>query len=145
MLAGLFGISPEALPPDWASFEAYIAEMCGSQALGVSDRARYMAQQIMTGAGSWIPIPRWYQALTAEWMPERLREEFGLKFGRDERIAAQRAHRWLPRVYSKLPFPLRYVGPYLEAQARLEEREAGFLARRSNVFWIGQPRMPFNK
>jgi uncharacterized protein (DUF2236 family) len=145
ILAGLFGISPEALPPDWASFEAYIAEMCGSQALGVSDRARYMAQQIMTGAGSWIPIPHWYRALTAEWMPERFREEFGLQFGRDEKASAQRAHRWLPRVYAKLPLALRYVGPYLEVQARLEKREPGFLARRSNVFWIGQPRMPFRQ
>lgn len=144
-LAGLFGISPDALPPDWISFETYIAEMCDSQALGVSDRARYMGQQLMTGAGSWIRIPRWYQALTAEWMPERFREEFGLKFGREERSSAQRAHRWLPRVYAKLPLALRYVGPYLEARARLEEREPGFATRRSNVFWIGQPRMPFNK
>ncbi len=42
-----------------------------------------------------------------------------------------------------LPEPLRYVGPYREAQARLANRSVGFMTRRSNRFWIGQSRMPW--
>jgi uncharacterized protein (DUF2236 family) len=145
LLAGLFGIPSDSLPADWTAFEAYVAEMFASQALGVGERARHTAQRIMTGSGSWIHIPRWYQALTAEWMPERFRKEFGLVFGRAEQDAARRANAWLPRVYAKLPDALRYVGPYQEAQARLRNRTPGFTARRSNMFWIGQACMPFRE
>lgn len=143
ILAGLFGLPPDALPADWNSFERYVADMCASQLLGVNDRSRFMAQRIMTGAGSWIPIPRWYQALTTEWLPPRFRQEFNLTFGPAEQNSAQRAHRNLPRMYAKLPSSLRYVGPYQEALARLRDRHPGFLAHRSNQFWIGQPIMPF--
>jgi uncharacterized protein (DUF2236 family) len=143
ILAGLFGLPVESLPEDWASFESYVAEICASDALGVSERAREMGRGIMTGAGSWIPIPRWYRALTAEWMPQRFREEFGLAFGDGEQRAAQDARRWLPRIYPTLPDAARFVGPYQEAQARLQQRNPGFVEKRSNVFWIGQKRMPF--
>ena len=145
ILAGLFGIRPEALPADWPSFQAYMSGMSASHALGVDERSRFMAHRIMTGAGSWIPIPLWYRSLTAEWMPQRFREEFALTFGHAEQKSAQRAHRFLPRVYAKLPWSLRYVGPYQEACARLANSSPSLLARRSNRFWIGQPYMPFAK
>jgi uncharacterized protein (DUF2236 family) len=144
ILAGLFGISPNSLPADWASFKAYVAQMCASEALGVSDRSRYMAQSIMSGAGSRIYVPRWYSSLTTEWLPPRFQEEFGFAFGIAEQTRSQKVQRLLRRVYAKLPSPVRYVGPYLEAQARLTNRNPGFLVRSSNQFWIGQPRMPFD-
>jgi uncharacterized protein (DUF2236 family) len=145
VLAGLFGLPSAALPADWIGFKGYVAEMFASQALGVSERARFMGHRIMTGAGSWIHIPRWYRALTAEWLPERFREEFDFAYGRDEQASAERAHRWLPRVYRKLPDAVRFVGPFQEAQDRLRGRPAAFVARRSNTFWIGQARMPFSQ
>jgi uncharacterized protein (DUF2236 family) len=143
ILAGLFGIPPDALAPDWGSFQAYVAKMCVSQALGVSDRSRFMAQSIMTGAASRVHIPHWYRSLTTDWLPPRFREEFGFSFGLAEQTQSQRAQRFLPRVYAKLPSTLRHVGPYQEAQARLQHRNPGLLIRRSNHFWIGQSRMPF--
>ena len=143
VMAGLFGLPAETLPEDWKAFESYVAEMFASQALGVNDVSRKMGQQILTGAGSWLYVPRWYRALTVEWLPERFREEFGLAFGRGERAAAQRARGWLPRMYPTLPESMRFAGPYQEAQARLQGRAPGFLERRSNLFWIGQPKMPF--
>jgi uncharacterized protein (DUF2236 family) len=144
-MAGLFGISPDALPAEWTSFQAYVRQMLVSQELGVSDRSRIMAHRILTGSGSWIPIPRWYQSLTTELLPPRFRTEFGLSFGEARMASAERARRWLPRVYAKLPPSLRYVGPFQEARARLANRSAGFVARRSNQFWIGQSTMPFEK
>lgn len=143
VMAGLFGLPPEALPEDWNGFKAYIAQMCASQALGVSDHARAMGGSILRGAGSWICVPRWYQALTTEWLPERFRCEFGMAFGAAEQEAAARARGWLPRIYPTLPNGARFVGPYQEAQARLQGRAPGFLERRNNVFWIGQARMPY--
>ncbi len=145
ILAGLFGLPRDALPADWPAFDAYIAAMCASQALGVSDRSRFMAQRIMTGSGSWVHVPRWYQALTTGWLPPRFRDEFALSFGPAEQSSAKKARAWLPRIYAKLPSTLRYVGPYREAQARLANHKAGFLSRRSNQFWIGQPLMPFGE
>lgn len=145
VLAGLFGLPAEALPENWTRFQSYIAEMFASNALGVDDLARKMGRSIMSGAGSWIRIPRWYSALTAEWMPQRFREEFELAFGATERAAAEAAREWLPRIYPTLPDAARFVGPYQEAQARLKGRRPGFVARRSNVFWIGRGRMPFGE
>lgn len=144
-LAALFGIPADALPPDWRSFKAYIAGICQSQALGVSERSLYMAHRLLAGAGSWVIPPRWYRALTAEWMPPRFRVEFGLTYGPVDELSATRAHRWLPKLYKKLPPAIRFVGPYHEAQARLAHRHTGFLTHRSNQFWIGEPRLPFNE
>ena len=143
-LAALFGVPPSALPADWTAFAEYNRCMHESDILGVSPRARSMGQAILSGAGSWIHPPLWYRALTAAWMPPRLRDEFGLDS--DDRAttrALDRARRWLPRVYTSLPAALRFVGPYHEAQARLRGRDETWLTRRNNVFWIGQPVLPF--
>ena len=142
-MAALFGIPREALPADWSAFEAYTQAMIASDALGVNALSRELAHGVLHGAGSWVPIPRWYRALTASWMPERLRAEFALDFGEADKEAAARALRWLPRIYRALPDSLRFVGPYREARARLLGRRAGPLVRASNRFWMGEPRTMF--
>jgi uncharacterized protein (DUF2236 family) len=138
--AALFGIPASVLPCGWPAFTDYCRQMFDSGELGVNSASRSMGHAILTGAGSWIRPPRWFRALTTAWMPPRLRDEFSLTAD-DE--AAARARRWLPRVYRMLPRSVRFVGPYLEAEARLRGRKPGALARRSNRFWIGQPELPF--
>lgn len=140
--AALFGIPSEALPADWDAFEAYNREMHASNALGVNDLSRELAHGVLRGT-SRVPVPHWYRALTAQWMPERFRAEFGLDYGEADRAAATRALRWLPRVYRTFPSSLRFVGPYQEAQARLRGQKAGLLVRASNRFWMGQPHTMF--
>ena len=142
-LAALFGIPAGALPEDWEAFAAYNRAMHASDALGVSDGARAIADNLLAGAGSWIRLPRWYKALTAAWMPERFRAEFALKFGPEEQRAAERALRLLPEVYRRLPAAVRLTGPWHEAQARLAGRRVGAAAGWCNRFWIGEARMPF--
>jgi len=142
-LAGLFGLPAAALPEEWSDFEAYIAEMTRSSALGVTQVARSMAHSILAGSGSWIDPPEWYCALTATWLPERFRAEFGLRFGETEQRRAERALRVLPRVYRWLPAMLRFIGPWHEAVARLAGGRVGWIAELSNRFWIGEPHMPF--
>jgi uncharacterized protein (DUF2236 family) len=143
-LAALCGIPGSAMPADWDAFAVYCRAMAESDRLGVSDAARSMARSVLSGAGSWIRPPRWYRALTAMWLPERLRREFALQLGDGDRRAAERAARRLPGIYRRLPRAVRFVGPWHEAQARLGGRRAGVGARLSNRFWIGQPRMPFS-
>lgn len=143
ILAGMFGIPMAAMPADWDAFTAYNREMAVSDSLGVSRIARSMAHNILSGAGSWIHPPRWYRALTASWLPERFRDEFALEFRAADQCAAERASRRLPKIYRRLPSPIRFVGPWQEARARLNLAGVGAMSRLSNRFWIGQPRLPF--
>jgi uncharacterized protein (DUF2236 family) len=142
-LAALFGIPSAAMPVDWSAFEAYTRNMLSSNTLGVNALSRELAHRVLHGRGSWFPVPAWYRALTAEAMPERLRTEFALQYGKPEQDAAARARQRLAKIYRRLPAALRFVGPYQEANARLHARPANVLTLASNRFWMGQPRMMF--
>ena len=140
-MASLFGIPAESLPPDWTAFTSYTAEMCNSQQLAVDAGALDLSRSLLSGAGAWLHPPHWYRALTAYWMPPRLRTAFGLPFAAQEQQAVDRTARWLPRLYPYIPRRLRYVGPFYEAEARQSGRSPGVLTRQSNLFWMGQPRL----
>lgn len=137
-MAALFGISCEALPKDWTDFCGYTAKMFDSPELRVDASALALGRSVMSGAGTWIRPPHWYKAVTAYWMPQRLRAAFALSFGAREEEAVHRARRWLPRLYPSIPVPLRYVGPFHEANARLHGHAPGLLTRKNNSFWTGQ-------
>jgi len=143
ILAGLFGIPAGALPEDWNGFNRYMRSMLDSDALGVSAGARSVAHRLLAGAGSWIHPPLWYRALTTMSLPVRFRDEFGLDFHEADRRAAERALRWLPGFYGKLPATIRFVGSWHEAAARLAGRRVGPLTRLNNRFWMGRGLLPF--
>jgi uncharacterized protein (DUF2236 family) len=143
-MAALFGIPAAALPQDWNDFVAYVDEMVNSPRLSVESTALELSRSVLSGAGSWVHPPHWYHALTAYWMPPRLRAAFGLEFGVPEQQAVDCAAKWLPRLYKHLPDRIRFVGPFHEAQDRLRGRAPGILTRRSNRFWMGQPRLLYS-
>ncbi|MBR0837500.1 DUF2236 domain-containing protein [Bradyrhizobium manausense] len=142
MFGALFGLTADDLPADWSGFAAYTAAMVQSDNLTVSPAAREIAAQIFDGARPWLRPPRWYRALTANLLPERLRAGFGFDLdARDER-SADNAVRWIKRLYPKLPDRLRYVGPYQEALARLRgEPQPDWMTRCLNRAWIGRSQM----
>jgi uncharacterized protein (DUF2236 family) len=142
-LAAFFGIPAAALPDDWDGFRRYNERMHASDQLGVSEEARRYAARLLAGSGSWIHPPRWYRAITIAWLPERLQSEFFPGVGGERWDAANAAVQRVPRIYRRLPEAVRFVGPYLEARARLAGRGPGLPARMSNRFWIGMPRLPF--
>ena len=144
-MAALFGIPGAALPEDWAGFAEYNRAMVASDMLGVSETARAMGRAILSGAGSWIRPPQWYRAVTASWLPERLREEFYIKFSVSDTAAAARARRWLPRLWRMLPRFVRFVGPCGEGTARISNHRSSPCVRISNRFWIGQSHLGFTE
>ena len=142
LYAALFGVRPADLPADWTSFAAYTEAMARSDSLAVSPAACDIAQQIFSGRATGLRIPKWYRALTAHLLPERLREEFGFEFGEREARSLDRALAWIRRIYPRLPMRLRAVGPYQEALARLQGGKQPDLAvRYLNRLWIGRPMM----
>ncbi len=143
-MAALFGICAEDLPGDWAAFTRYTAEMFDSPQLGVDANALALGRSVLSGVGTWLHPPHWYLSVTAFWMPPRLRIGFALPFSAREQQAVDRAARWLPQLYPKMPEMLRFVGPFHEAKARLSGRSPGMLTRKSNLFWMGQPRLLYS-
>ena len=142
LFGALFGLTPADLPADWASFVAYNEAMVQSDILSVGTAARDVAGQIFSGAQTWLRPPRWYQALTVQMLPERLRTGFGFPFDEHERRAADRGLARIRSVYPILPTRLRTVGPYQEAQARLQGRsQLDWATRWLNRVWIGRPLM----
>ena len=142
MFGTLFGLRADDLPADWSGFAAYTAAMAQSETLTVSPAAREIATQIFNGARPWLRPPRWYRALTASLLPERLRAGFGFELDERDIRAADNAMKWIRRVYPRLPDRLRYVGPYQEAQARLRgELQPDWITRCLNRAWIGRPQM----
>jgi uncharacterized protein (DUF2236 family) len=138
----LFGLMPADLPADWAAFATYSETMVSSETLTVSAAARDIAAQIFSGGRPWLRPPRWYRALTASMLPERLRDGFGFALDERDERAAEHALTWIRRIYPKLPDRLRYVGPYQEAQARLQGRaQPDWMTRCLNRAWIGRPLM----
>ncbi len=137
-MAALFGIPGGAMPADWQAFTLYTSGMLATDTLGVDARARDLAHGVLHGRGSHVPVPSWYRALTAAWLPLRLRSAFALPYSYEEQRAAERAQHWLPRVYPHLPGVIRFVGPYREAQARLAGHSVSPVTRWSNRFWMGQ-------
>jgi uncharacterized protein (DUF2236 family) len=139
LFAALFGIPRDCLPSDWTAFAAYNQAMWDSDTLTVSAVALKVANELLSGGGTWLCPPRWYRALTTRLLPTRLRHGFGLNYDTAEQSLAQDALAWIRHLYPTLPERLRYVGPYQEAMARLSGRAQADLATQVlNRFWIGQ-------
>lgn len=142
LFAALFGVRQSDLPSDWAAFAGYNEAMSAAEVLTVTPAARQIAEQIFLKRATGLRAPKWYLALTAYLLPERLREEFGLSFGEAEQRSAKLALARIRRLYSRLPMRLRAVGPYQEALGRLQGGKRPDLAVRSlNRLWIGRPMM----
>ncbi len=137
----LCGLPRESLPETWTEFEGYMRGMLASSELALDENAVALGQSVLSGVGTWVKPPRWYRALTAAWLPPRLREGFGLAYGEAEERSVHRARRLLPRLYPLLPGPVRFVGPYTEARDRLRGRSPGTFTRRNNQFWMGRTRL----
>jgi uncharacterized protein (DUF2236 family) len=139
LFAAFFGIPQAQLPPDWASFSAYVDEMIRSETLTVVPIGRAIGRRLLAGTDTWLPIPHSYEALTAQLLPPVLRDGFGLQYGAVEQREAENLMRWVRRIYPFLPDRLRYVGPYFEALGRIAGKpRPDYFTQVSNRVWIGR-------
>lgn len=121
--AWLFGLDERVLHRDYRAFSAYCEEMRASDTLAVGRPAREIGDFLFTAARpSARPLLRWYRILTAGQLSPRLREQWGLPFGRAEQLIYERSLGLIRRGYHRLPGRLRYVPAYFEAQHRLSGR-----------------------
>jgi uncharacterized protein (DUF2236 family) len=139
LLAALFGIPQERLPPNWKAFAAYTHSMLGSDVLTVTAEGGTIAEQMLKGHPHWLLAPSSYRALTASMLPQRRQKDFGLRSGQVERRLVEAAIASLRRIYPLLPERMRFVGPYHEANLRLAGKSPpDLLTQWANRLSIGQ-------
>jgi uncharacterized protein (DUF2236 family) len=145
VLGAMFGIPPETLPLTWAAFAAERDARLASNELSVTAPARQIAERLVMNPP--LPLLRSsFREVTAHLLPERLRAEYGFRFGPAERGRAERTILWLARIYPHIPAAMRYVGPYHEALGRLRGRaRPAPLTRALNRVWIGSATLPGRK
>lgn len=132
----LFGLSPQSLPADYAQFCLYFDGMLVSPRLCVTAEARELAQHILTPPNvAAAPLYRFVRAYTAWLLPERLRHDFGLTLGIQDRAIASAGRLAVRRALPHLPSHMRFFPDYLDAQRRLQheagpDRQSHAMARR---------------
>lgn len=121
-------VPPDAWPPDRAAFRAYWQHMIGT--LQVSADAQAVARDLLhppsppLGLRAAMPLNRF---LTAAWLPERIRQDYGLPWDDGLQRRYDRLMKLGSIVYPRLPLPLREVPKtwYLhEMRRRLSVRSA---------------------
>jgi len=106
----------DAQPATWAEFETYWQTTIDS--LVVGDTARAVAGSLLSGQGlplrpMWKPTLVAARALTAATLPPRLRDDYGLPWGRVDRALAKFGLGTAGAVLPRLPERWRQLGPEL--------------------------------
>lgn len=113
LLGGLLGIPRAHYPPNLGGFEGYVRDMLAGHELLVDARARELAGAVLRPPLRLVPgLAYWpTQALTCGLLPERLRSDYGLGWGRREKLVFLAALRVVPALTSVLPDRLRQMPP----------------------------------
>ncbi len=118
-VARLFGITDRVMPRSWRDFEVYFDKMV-NEVLTVGTPARQIANAILTGPNRVLdPAFALLRNVTAGLLPEKTRAQFGLPFGRKERLLFRATLRAERAVYALLPSSLRYFPAYQTAMRRV--------------------------
>jgi uncharacterized protein (DUF2236 family) len=118
--ARLFGVTDEVLPGTYRSFLGYVRSMEQGEHLAVGDQARSLAVQILHP-----PVPAVLsvtrpasRAVTAALLPERIRQQFGLRFGIVQRTVVNAVAGSVRGTIRTWPHRLRYWEHYMTASRR---------------------------
>lgn len=113
LIGGLLGLANARYPGSLADFERYLRWMLNGPELLVDGRARELARTVLRPALHPVPPPafRPLEAITAGLLPPSLRLDYGLRWGRLERMGFSVVRAALPRALPLLPRRFRQVPP----------------------------------
>jgi uncharacterized protein (DUF2236 family) len=121
LTGGLLGLANARYPTALRDFDDYLAEMLDGRELDVDARARELAAAVLRPPLRRVPSPafRPVEAVTAGLLPAGLRQAYGLRWARAERLAFHAMRFGLPLGLRLLPSRFRQVPPARRAR-RLE-------------------------
>ena len=111
LVGSLLSIAPDVMPENIEALQAYAAGMCES--LAVTDEARDIAEALFESNLLTWPLMRSIRGLTAGLVPEPLRTQFGLDWGRKRQMALDAASRASRIVVPRLPRLLKAPPSFL--------------------------------
>lgn len=119
-IGGLLGLPNACYPPRFADFTDYLAATLASDDLRVDARALDLAEAVLRPPLRRVPRVafRPLEAVTAGLLPERLRVDYRLRWGRAEQLAFRAARRGLSTFVGAVPNRLRMVPPARRAAIR---------------------------
>lgn len=139
LFAYMFGIPDDMLPPNWDEFMEYNRRMWDSDLLVVNAATQKLARFLYAPVHPAVAAPTsWLKLVTAATMPERLREEFGFTFDRQEQARFRWGVRGVKVAERLAPSVARYGPFYIEAQRRLKGKGSTPLTRKLNRAMLGR-------
>jgi len=113
LVGGLLGLARARYPASFPDFRHYLHGMLEGDELMVDARTRELAAAVLRPPLRSVPVPTYrpLEVLTAGLLPERLRADYGLRWGALEQTAFRAARGCLPAVLAALPRRLRHMPP----------------------------------
>ncbi|MEW6775714.1 MAG: oxygenase MpaB family protein [Bdellovibrionota bacterium] len=123
LFAYLFGIPDSILPPNWNEFMEYNEKMWNSEILTVGKPALELSHFLLSAPKPALePVMAWYRVMTAGLLPERIRHQYRLPYGRAEERIFDASIRTARLGVRALPVRFRYLPAYVDAHRRLAGR-----------------------
>jgi uncharacterized protein (DUF2236 family) len=122
----LLGIPRGMYPASLSEFQAYIDEMMDRGEVTVGDDARRLGAIVLQPKFPGVPRMAFtpLRTVTAGLLPQRIRAQYGLKWGRLERATFAACETMLPRLLPITPKAVRFLPPARQAYRRLQLQPA---------------------
>jgi uncharacterized protein (DUF2236 family) len=122
----LLGIPSDLYPPDLEAFDAYMHSMLEGGEISVEDDAYRMGWLVLQPNFPGVPQMAFapLKSMTAGLLPNQLRDQYRLSWGRTERAVFAMARVLFPRILAIMPGSIRYLPPARRAYRRLRLQPA---------------------
>lgn len=139
LFAYMFGIPDDILPPNWQEFMEYNRSVWNSDQLTVTPATRELAKFLFDPIHVVLtPAMLWLKIVTAATLPERLRDEFDLPYGKTEQLLFQMGRRAVPVAQKISPAIVRHGPSYIEAKRRIAGKPPTWLTRKLSKAMLGR-------
>jgi uncharacterized protein (DUF2236 family) len=122
----LLGIPREMYPVSVDALQSYMEDMIDGGEVAVGDDARHLRWVVLKPRFPGVPRFAFtpLRTITAGLLPVRLREQYGLEWGRPQRAMFALCEKVLPRILMVMPPVVRFLPPARQAYRRLQLQPA---------------------